>query len=172
LQHQVVKKAWYSHRTTRIERLQHQVMKKAWYSHHTTRIILIRMYKALTLPVSISQVLRWRNLEQREVFLHPIWCRPSSLHWRIVCLCTGQGHLVSTAEDVWTRFGWRLFPGHKLCDHDSYSGQPYHQVQEEGTIDESQVSKVCAYPGSSTFSLIFKCSPSMILNALHHPITA
>jgi hypothetical protein len=36
----------------------------------------------------------------------------------------------------------------------------------------SHLAKYRAHPGSSTFSLVFKCSPSTILNALRHPVTA
>jgi hypothetical protein len=38
----------------------------------------------------------------------------------------------------------------------------------------SQVAEVRAHPGSSIFSLVFRCSPSTILNALglRHPVTA
>jgi hypothetical protein len=39
------------------------------------------------------------------------------------------------------------------------------------TEDKSRVVKVHAHPGSNSFSLVFKCSPSMILKALRHPVT-
>jgi hypothetical protein len=43
---------------------------------------------------------------------------------------------------------------------------------DEGTAGKSQVDKESSHTFSSTFSLVFKCSPSMILNALCHPVTA
>jgi hypothetical protein len=39
-------------------------------------------------------------------------------------------------------------------------------------VNKSRVAKVCTHPGPSTFSLVFKCSPSAILNASRHPVLA